>query len=88
MSKLKQILAVFTEASQPLSTQQIAIQLDLQPELVEDMIAFWVRKGKLRDVNECSDDCGTCGAGSAGCPFVINMPKRYECVIVEEPVGY
>ena len=78
MSTLKQVLTVFRETSQPLSLNQIARELAIEPAVLEDMIAFWVRKGKLRDVSTCADDCGSCGVWV--CPFVMQMPKRYEFV--------
>ncbi|MFP4321832.1 MAG: FeoC-like transcriptional regulator [Anaerolineales bacterium] len=80
MSKLKQVLRAFQEANEPLSITQIAHQVGTEPAMVEDMIAFWVRKGKLRNIQDCADSCGTCGPKSGGCPFVMHMPKRYELV--------
>ena len=81
MSTLKQVLAVFENTSQPLTIAQIARQLDVAPGVVEDMITFWVRKGRLRDMNACGDtcNCGSCGVAGS-CPFVVKMPGRYELV--------
>lgn len=90
MSTLKQVLEVFKDTSQPLTMNQIARQLSLEPPVLEDMIAFWVRKGRLRDVSACDDtcNCGTacssCSFGATGCPFVVQMPKRYEFVEPDE----
>ncbi len=80
MSVLKQVLEVFQETRQPLSIPQIARQLGIETALVEEMIAFWVRKGKLRDVSACTDNCQTCSSRAGGCPFIVQIPRRYEWV--------
>jgi len=86
MSALKRVLAMFEDASTPLSINEIARQLGVEAPLVDDMIAFWVRKGKLRDTaNACTpDSCNRCVRGANGCPFVVPMPKRYECARSEQ----
>lgn len=67
-------------ATQPISSHEIARELGVDAATVEDMIAFWVRKGKLRDVNACT----TCSTGSCGgCPFVVNLPKQYQLIMPE-----
>ncbi|NJL95569.1 MAG: hypothetical protein HC915_18500 [Anaerolineae bacterium] len=80
MSTLKAVLTAFQASEYPLSTRQIARRLDLEPALLDEMIAFWVRKGRLREVSACSSACGTCAPGGAACPFVLEMPRRYEGV--------
>ena len=69
---------VFENTTQPLTIAQIARQLEVEQGLVEDMIAFWVRKGRLR-LTQCTENCATCGTAGS-CPFVMKMPGRYEPV--------
>lgn len=89
MSMLRQVLAAFKDTVQPLSLSQLARQLDVDQALVEDMIGYWVRKGKLRDSsleNSCaSGGCGGCTVGAGSCPFVVEMPRRYELVTDDNP---
>jgi hypothetical protein len=84
-SQLREVLNRFTEQTRPLSTGQIARELEIEPGLLEDMIAYWVRKGKLRAVTGAGQDCGTCGIQGA-CPFIVNLPRYYEPVS-EEPAA-
>lgn len=86
MSLLKDVLDAFKDTAQPLSLAQLARRLDVEQGLVEDMIAYWVQKGKLRDAsiaNACNTPrhCASCAIGKNGCPFVMQMPKRYELII-------
>lgn len=83
MSTLKQVLAAFEDTAHPLTIPQIAHKLDLDPGVLDDMLAFWVRKGKLRDLSQCADSCTACGFEN-GCPLVMQMPRRYELVMSDE----
>jgi len=82
---LRQVLNAFQDASKPLSLTQLARQLDITPAMAEDMIRYWVRKGKLREnVDGSSCDMETpgcsCGGGQNGCPYIILLPRSYELV--------
>lgn len=85
---LRDVLEAFKDTSQPLSLRQLAHKLNVDQSLVEDMIGYWVRKGKIRDTSvdsTCSTgSCGSCGIAKDGCPFVLQMPKRYE-LVTEDP---
>jgi hypothetical protein len=83
-SQLREVLNRFAEQTSPLSTGQIARELEIEPGMLEDMIAYWVRKGRLRAVTGAGQDCGTCGI-KGSCPFVVALPRYYELVAEEPP---
>jgi hypothetical protein len=78
---LRQILRHFEEINTPISLNQMATDLNLTHGVLEGMLIYWVRKGKLREITECHDEncpSTTCG-GPHGCPFVPNhIPRRFE----------
>ncbi|MCI0712039.1 MAG: FeoC-like transcriptional regulator [Chloroflexi bacterium] len=78
MSALRDVLTAFEQSSGPISLQRLAQQLDISPPVLEDMIHFWVRKGKVRETGD-AETCNTCGS-VRGCPFVMNLPRRFELV--------
>lgn len=75
-SKLRQILAIFEEAQQPESLAMLAQQLEIPQPILEDMLNYWVRKGKLR-LSSGHQDCGSCGK-SEDCAYVVDLPRCYE----------
>jgi len=83
---LREVLQAFKDTSQPLSLSQLAQRLDVDRALVEEMIGYWVRKGKLKDTSTSIDStctsggCSRCGVVEQGCPYVIEMPRRFELV--------
>ena len=66
---LYQILEALEAANGPVSLDELSRQLQIEPGALEGMIAFWVRKGRLKDtaVSGCAG-C-TCGAYPKGCVF-------------------
>jgi hypothetical protein len=84
-STLRQVLTIFETAEEPLSLPQIARELDVSAARLEEMIQFWVRKGKIR-MSGSMTDCGTCGKNGA-CPFVLAMPRTYELVREEDDLS-
>ena len=82
-SVLRQVLQMFERADAPLSVRQMARELDMTPAMLEGMLAYWVRKGKLRRVQP-GQACGTCGK-AARCPLVAHLPPAYELVREDEP---
>lgn len=79
---LREVLARFTNQNGPLSVNQMAREMAIEPGLLRDMIDYWVRKGKLREVVGSSTACVSCG-GKTGCPFIVAMPHYYELVKAE-----
>lgn len=78
-STLKLILEIFQETAQPLTLPEMARALGLEQGMLESMIEYWVRKGKIREAGDSSGMCALCGERS-DCPFVVKMPRRFELV--------
>ena len=86
-SQLREVLNRFSDQSTPLSINQMARDLKLEPGVLLGMIDYWVRKGKLREVKDNGEGCTTCGVKGA-CPFVVTMPRYYELVTADgEPAA-
>lgn len=74
---LRQVLNHFEQQSGAVSLSRMARDLELEPPMLQEMINYWVRKGRLRQV--CDSACTTC-SGAQGCPFVYALPVVYELV--------
>lgn len=82
MSALYDVLQALEEANEPLSLRQLSRQLHIEAGALEGMLMFWVRKGRLRVVQEvaCNTSlCGTCPI-AAGCLTASRLLRRYEKV--------
>lgn len=75
MTMLRQVLNQFENQQGALSLRQMAQNLGLEQAVLQDMIDYWVRKGRLREVTDVN--CNTCGTAE-GCPFIVALPRRYE----------
>lgn len=78
-SQLRAVLDRFDQQTAPVSLRQMAREMDLEPGVLDGMIAYWVRKGRLREVTSSGEACHTCGVKGA-CPFVVLMPRYFERV--------
>jgi len=76
MTKLKEVLAAFENSTCPMTAPRLAQELHLSENMVEEMIAFWIRKGKLRKV-ETTLVCSSCHSAST-CALLVNLPAVYE----------
>jgi hypothetical protein len=74
-TRLRQVLDAFENAQGPVSLGQMARDLGVEPGVLESMIAYWVRKGKLREVAPTSACCATCSV--SGCHPAVKMPTFY-----------
>jgi hypothetical protein len=74
---LRQVLSLFEHRDTPLSLTQAARELSLEPGMLEGMIEFWVRKGKLKETSGAGQPCTSCGTKGA-CPFVTPIPRTYQ----------
>ncbi len=86
---LQQVLRAFEEAREPLNLVDLARQLDVDQPALEGMIAYWVRKGRLKEsqatASSCRAECGpTCASGAGPCPFIGKMPRIITLVGTEE----
>lgn len=82
MSQLREVLDRFATQRGPMSVNRMAKEMGITPSMLNEMIEYWVRKGKLREVNGGGQACVTCGVKGA-CPFVVNLPRYYEMVTAE-----
>jgi hypothetical protein len=85
LSPLYAVLAALEAASGPLTLAELSLQLEIEPGALQGMVAFWVRKGRLRLSGQASCDTGVCGActgaqGAGHCPALLVVPRRYEVV--------
>lgn len=81
MTILRQILETFEQANEPLSLTQVARRLEVEPHLLEAMMAYWVRKGAIREVT--TSGCAACSLKNH-CAPLLTLPRRYERVTGED----
>lgn len=72
---LRQVLEQFEQSQGSVSLPHMARTLGIERGTLQNMIDYWVRKGKLREVG--AQSCATCGSAS-GCPFIVTLPRCYE----------
>ena len=81
---LRQVLEHFEQSHGAVSLPQMARTLGIERETLQNMIEYWMRKGKLREIT--APACTTCGSASR-CPFIIALPRCYELVAGTESSG-
>jgi hypothetical protein len=81
---LRDVLRVFETTQGPLSINEMARDLDITPGMLDGMIDYWVRKGKIRACGTESA-CHSCSHGKS-CSYSPTMPRSYELVVDELPV--
>lgn len=86
-STLRAVLTAFEQSKAPLSLAQLAADLSVPPAILEGMIDFWVRKGRLQETGTVGSACAACGHGKS-CPLVVKTPRRYELVTGEAQPGH
>lgn len=80
---LHRVLQAFEAASGPLSLDELSRELGVERGALEGMIAFWVRKGRLK---ESGGACGSAGPGCScsshpgGCSFDRAGPRTITLV--------
>jgi hypothetical protein len=77
-ASLRDVLTAFEEVREPCSLHQMARNLDMSPGMLEGMIEYWIRKGRLRESGGTPTACAACHTDH--CPFIATMPRRYELV--------
>ncbi|HVU14471.1 MAG TPA: FeoC-like transcriptional regulator [Phototrophicaceae bacterium] len=75
MSTLRTVLQHFERQPGTIALPVLARELGLEQAMLQEMIDYWVRKGRLREV--FVTNCAACGS-ARGCPFVVAMPRCYE----------
>ena len=80
---LNQVLCEIKTAKGPITVQELSHKMGVEPNAMEGMIHFLVRKGILQDDDTTSifkTDSGTCSTSScetSTCVFIAKMPKTY-----------
>ncbi len=76
---LREVLRAFETARGPLSLNDMARDLDITPGMLDGMIEYWVRKGKIR---ECEQRLGVRVDAQREKLLRIprTMPRSYELV--------
>ncbi len=84
---LQRVLQEIESAQAPITLNQLAYKLGLERSALEGMIKFWIRKGRIQEVEPettapsptCSS-CATTCPGPQGCPFIMKMPRAFTIV--------
>jgi hypothetical protein len=74
---LGQVLQAFEETGTGMRLDDLSRKLGIDPGTLDSMIQHWVRKGRIRRVEDPGGECGSCGV-KGKCPFVVQMPRYYE----------
>ena len=84
---LNRVLNEIKQANGPVLLADLSRKLDIEPDALQGMIAFLVRKGRLQDDEGETAVLPTCScspanhgpacAGTGKCAFVAKMPKSY-----------
>ncbi len=82
---LTRVLQLFEQHNRPLSLAEMARLLEVDPDLLAEMLAYWVQRGKLREVDDGAGQCTLC-SGRTSCPFVVRLPRRYELATEHTPL--
>jgi len=78
---LTRVLDEIERSDGAIDLRTLGRRLEIEPGVLEGMIQFWVRKGRLIDHRSApaeSADCPPCGpacGGGATCPFVVALPR-------------
>jgi len=78
MVRLRDVLEAF-EQGKATSLAQLSKNLGVEAVILDTMIQFWVRKGKIREVCSSGKHCEKCGSHSE-CSITTTVPRRYELV--------
>jgi hypothetical protein len=76
-TKLREVLKAFEESPGPISLNDMARDLNMAPGMLEGMIDYWVRKGKIRERGGSA--CERCHSAK-NCSYSPTMPRSYELV--------
>jgi hypothetical protein len=82
-TQLRAVLDAFEGKHTAVSLNQLSRELGVTPAILDSMIDFWVRKGRLREA-ATPTTCGSCGHAQS-CPFIMKMPRMIELVKPDEP---
>lgn len=89
---LREVLQAIEAADGPVHVGALSQQLQIDRSVLEGMIDYWVRKGRLQarrtEEHVCASTASHCGGGCSGaaaCPFIARMPKSYSIELKSAP---
>jgi hypothetical protein len=82
-TKLRQLLEYVEDSPGGISLQEMARDLDLSISQAENMMGYWVRKGRLQAVSP-APDCAGCASGGS-CSLLIDLPSTYQVTPKAKP---
>lgn len=74
--KLRQLLEYVETSPRGISLPGLAQELGISLSQTENMLDYWVRKGRLQ-VAEPSSSCGNCSSNGS-CPILIDSLRIYQ----------
>ncbi len=82
---LNRVLNEIKRADGPVLLSNLSRKLDIEPDALQGMVDFLIRKGQLQDddgetavTQSCSSPtCGSSCTGTSQCTFIAKMPKSY-----------
>lgn len=85
-STLRQLLTRLETSRDPLSLPQLASEFNVSLSRLDEMLQYWVRKGRLRlnsNGSTCATGCESCGSSGA-CPYIVATPRTFEVVFLDD----
>jgi hypothetical protein len=73
---LRQVLEAFETTDTNIRLDALSRQLGVDSGTLDNMIQYWVRKGRIREIS--NDACHACS--TSACPVMENAPRRYTLV--------
>ena len=84
---LRQVLQELESSTGPVDLNALSRKLDVERSALEGMVAFWVRKGRLKDdyaaalAGSCArGDCAASCPDADSCPLVTKLPRSFSLV--------
>jgi hypothetical protein len=79
---LHQVLQAFEQTEGPVQLDELSRRLGIERSALDGMIAFWVRKGRLKDsaLEGCGGGCAAHCGGTSSCSFQSHTPRTIELV--------
>ena len=84
---LRQVLQELESSTGPVELNALSRKLGVERSALQGMVAFWVRKGRLRDdyaaalAGRCAgDDCAASCRGTDSCPLVTKLPRSFSLI--------
>ncbi|MEA3337004.1 MAG: FeoC-like transcriptional regulator [Chloroflexota bacterium] len=83
---LRQLLLEFETAQGPVNLTELTRKLGVDRSALDGMIAYWVRKGRIKDDQApgpaqpamcAGSSCGTSCSGLQECPFIVTLPRTF-----------